>query len=146
MKTILNLYAAFLKTANCSSSLVLLAIRLWIAKIFWTSGYLKITSWESTIWLFTEEHPVPFLPPLFAAISGTTFELACSVMLVLGLGARVATLPLLAMTAVIQFTYQNDIEHFYWAFLLAAILTMGPGKLSVDYLIKKRFGGTLESK
>ncbi len=57
----------------------------------------------------------------------------------LGLGARLATLPMLAMVAVIQFTYDNNMEHFYWAMLLATILCFGPGKLALDHFIRARF-------
>jgi len=56
---------------------------------------------------------VPFLPPVFAAIMGTIFEISCPILLTLGLGTRLATLPLLVMTAVIQFTYDQNIQHAY---------------------------------
>lgn len=120
-------------------NLVLLAARLWMAKIFWQSGMVKIGNWDNTLYLFKEEYHVPLLPPSIAALFATSFELACPVFLVLGLGARLATLPMLAMVAVIQFTYDNNMEHFYWAMLLATILCFGSGKLALDHLIKARF-------
>jgi hypothetical protein len=49
------------------------------------------------------------------------------------------------MACVIQFVLgasnpdYDSVEHFYWMFLLAMIVTRGPGPLSVDYLIRKRF-------
>lgn len=46
---------------------------------------------------------------------------------------------MLAMTTVIQFTYEYSNEHYYWAILLATILCYGPGRLSIDSLITKRF-------
>jgi len=145
-KTILSAFRLFLTTVSASNHVLLLAMRLWIANIFWKSGILKINDWDSTIMLFTDEHPVPYLNPQFAALSGTTFELLCPILLVLGFGSRLATLPLLAMTAVIQFTYMQHEQHYYWAFLLATILCFGSGKISVDHLIKNRFGYLLEKR
>jgi len=139
-KNILSLFSLFLTTVSASSHVLLLAMRLWVANIFWKSGILKLNNWDSTLMLFTDEHPVPYLSPQFAALSGTTFELLCPILLTLGLGSRLATLPLLAMTAVIQFTYMQHEQHYYWAFLLGAILCFGPGRISADYLIKRRFG------
>src|SRR5215831_4809876 len=60
----------------------------------------KMASWEFTVQLFVDEYKVPILPPEFAALLATTFELSCSTLLVLGLATRVATLPLLGMIAV----------------------------------------------
>ena len=117
---------------------LLLGMRLWIASIFWKSGVLKIQDFDTAILLFTEEHPVPFLSPVIAAALGTFFELVCPVMLALGLGSRLATLPLLAMTAVIQFTYLDNIQHYYWAMLLITILIFGPGKWSADEWIWRK--------
>ena len=120
-------------------SIILLIIRLWVANIFWKSGYLKLTNFDNTIELFTSEHPVPFMTPLVAAISGTFFEVTCSVLLAFGLLARFASLPLIFMTGVIYFTYAALDENIYWALLLATIATCGAGTFSLDYLIKKKF-------
>jgi putative oxidoreductase len=139
MQKIFNIYNKLLCVLNALANPMALIIRLWMAKIFWASGILKINDWSNTIYLFTNEHPVPFLPPLLAAISATTFELLCPVLLTVGFATRLATLPMLAMTAVINFTYDNSPEHYYWAILLGTILFYGPGKLSLDYFISKKF-------
>ncbi len=120
------------------SPLLLLSIRLWMAKIFWQAGMTKITDWNSTIMLFKYEYNVPFLPPEWAALFATSFELVCPILLVIGLMSRLATLPMLAMTVVIQFTYLDLTEHYYWGMLLLTILCCGAGRLSLDGMIKKR--------
>ena len=33
-------------------------------------------------------------------------------------------------------------DHFFWGLLLLIFLMRGPGKLSLDYLIRRRFMGT----
>lgn len=114
-----------------------LAARLAVGAIFFKSGLTKIANWDLTVMLFHDEYSVPILPPHIAAFLGTTAELACPIFIVLGLAARVATLPLLAMTFVIQtFVYpENWAEHLSWATLLLLILTRGAGSLSLDQLI-----------
>ena len=112
-----------------------LFIRLWMAEIFWSSGLSKIASFETTIDLFHEEYKVPLLPPELAATLGTATELSMPVLLALGLGARFAALPLIAMTLVIQFTYLDKAEHLYWMMLLGHIALRGAGALSLDALV-----------
>ncbi|MBV8939611.1 MAG: DoxX family protein [Alphaproteobacteria bacterium] len=140
MQTVIRFYTLFLHWLDAASPAMMLLVRLYIAHVFWASGILKISDWSTTLLLFTDEHPVPGLPPAVAAVLGTTFELCCPVLLTLGLAARLATLPLLVMTAVINFTYQQAPEHYHWALLLGMILFFGPGRLSLDHLIARRAG------
>lgn len=117
---------------------VLLAVRLTMARIFFLSGLRKLEGWDSTVSLFAYEYKLPLLPPELAAALATATELICPLLLAMGLAARLATLPMLAMTAVIQLTYLQSMEHLYWALLLAVVLTMGPGAWSVDSRLRKR--------
>jgi putative oxidoreductase len=117
--------------------LIQVLFRLAIACVFLKAGLNKIASWELTVQLFADEYKVPVLPPDFAAAMSTTFEIGCSILLILGLGTRLATLPLLGMIAVIQtFVYPNAYaEHLTWASILLFLLTRGGGRLSVDRVI-----------
>ena len=125
--------------------LVFLAIRLWMAEIFFRSGLLKIQNLSGAVFLFSEVHPVPFLAPWLAAYLVTAIELVCPTLLALGLATRLAALPMLAMALVIQFVVGSAdpafymTEHYYWMFLLLVIITKGPGRLSLDYLLARRF-------
>ena len=122
-------------------SLLLLIFRFSIGTVFWHAGLTKIASWQTTVALFQQEYKVPLLPPELAAYMATTVELTCPVLLVLGLVARLATLPMLAQTFVIEaFVYPEDwIEHLTWASMLLLILSRGPGALSVDHWIARWF-------
>jgi putative oxidoreductase len=115
--------------------------RVAIAAVFWNSGLTKIASWQTTIVLFRDEYKVPVLPPELAAALAASVELTCPVLLVLGLLTRLATLPMLGMTFVIGvFVYPEDwIEHLGWAASLLFILTRGPGWISLDHLLARRF-------
>src|SRR5690349_936755 len=116
-------------------------LRFSIASVFWHSGMTKIASWDTTIALFRDEYMVPILPPELAAGLAATVELTCPVLLVLGLATRLATLPMLGMTFVIEvFVYPEQwIEHLMWASILVFILTRGPGALSLDRVIARKF-------
>ena len=114
-------------------------MRLSIAVVFWDAGVVKITSWQPTVALFANEYKVPLLPPEIAAILAATVELTCPVLLVLGLATRLATLPMLGMTFVIETFVYPDLWriHLMWVTILLFILTRGPGALSLDYLIAR---------
>ncbi len=117
--------------------LIQLLFRLAIATVFIKAGLTKIASWELTVQLFADEYKVPVLPPDLAATMAASFELGCSVLLVLGLATRLATLPLLGMILVIQtFVYPHAYaEHLTWASILIFLLTRGGGPWSVDRAI-----------
>lgn len=120
-----------------------LAIRLYVANVFFKSGLVKIGNWDGTLYLFANEYRVPLLPPETAAVLGTLGELALPPLLALGLAGRFAALGLSALNivAVVSFWHvlaENEaarMSHFYWGLLLAVTLLHGPGRLSIDYLL-----------
>lgn len=123
-----------------------LGIRLLVASVFFKSGLVKIQSWSSTLALFENEYDVPFLPPELAAYLGTGAELALPVLLVLGLGGRLAAAGLFALNvvAVLSFPDLSEVglrDHQYWGLLLLVTLLHGPGRLSVDHFIRRKFLG-----
>ena len=120
-------------------SIIQLAMRIAVGAVFFNSGLLKINSWEFAIKLFQDEYKVPLLDPVWAARLATFNELTFSVLLIIGLATRIATLPLLGMIAVIQtFVYpQAWTEHMLWASILVFLLTRGPGEWSFDYLVER---------
>ena len=115
-------------------SMLQLLFRLGVASVFLKAGLTKIASWPVTVQLFQDEYKVPVFSPELAATLATTFELGCSTMLILGLGTRLATLPLLGMLFVIQtFVYPGAwSEHLVWGSILLFLLTRGGGALSLD--------------
>ena len=116
-----------------------LLFRLAIAAVFLRPGLTKIASWEPTVAMFRDEFKVPLLSPETAAALAATFEIGGSLLLIAGLATRLATLPLLAMIAVIQcFVYPSAWpEHLTWASILLFLLTRGAGSISLDRLIAR---------
>lgn len=137
MNSVLVLYARFEKILQAFSPAVDLAIRLYIAWVFFKSGLLKVQSWESTLALFEYEFAVPLLSPAVAASLGAAAELGLPVLLALGLAGRFAALALFAFNviAVISYPDLSDVgrqHHLYWGMLLAMLAVHGPGRLSAD--------------
>ena len=122
-------------------SWIQLAMRIAIAGVFFDAGLLKYRSWELTVLLFRDEYKVPLFDPALAARMATFNELTFSALLFLGLATRLATLPFLGMIAVIQTVVypQAWVEHLTWASTLVFLLTRGPGAISLDHLIWRRW-------
>jgi putative oxidoreductase len=108
-----------------------------IAGVFLRAGLQKAGSWESTVQLFRDEYMVPVLPPVAAAGLAASFEIGCSILLLLGLGTRLAALPLFGMILVIQlFVYpQAWPEHLTWGSILLFLAARGGGAIAADRLL-----------
>lgn len=124
--------------------LVDLVIRIFIAMVFFKAGLTKLASWSSTVALFENEYAVPLLSPEVAALLGTTVELVFPVLLVLGLGTRLSAFVLFVfnIVAVISYPDLGEVglrDHQMWGLLLLVTLLHGPGALSLDHLIGRRF-------
>jgi putative oxidoreductase len=87
----------------------------------------------------TAAHP---LVPVPAVVTGTLLgyaEFLLPIMLLIGFGTRFAALGLLAATALIQLYAPLETlwsVHIFWAAILAVLVSQGPGKMSVDHLVR----------
>jgi len=135
----IRLHQAIALLGRFPPSILQLMFRVAIAAVFWSSGLTKIASWDTTIALFRDQYMVPLLPPEIAAIISATIELSCSALIVVGLATRLATLPLLGMTFVIEvFVYPEYwTQHLMWASVLLFLLTKGPGVFSLDHYARR---------
>jgi putative oxidoreductase len=129
-------------------ALLALPLRAAVATVFWNSGMVKLANWDTTVALFVDEYQVPLLPPEFAAYMAASIELTTPVLLVLGLLTRGVSFVLLGMTTVIEiFVYpQAWPTHIQWAAMLLILLCRGPGELSVDHLLWRRFRPVLDAE
>jgi NADH dehydrogenase/putative oxidoreductase len=114
-----------------------LAMRLWLAQIFFVSGLLKVSQWEHALLLAANEYPVSWLDPLHAAWLGAATETIGSLLLALGLGTRFAAVPLLGLAVVIQLAYRPLDTHLFWAALFLWFAVRGAGPLSLDHAIAR---------
>jgi putative oxidoreductase len=144
--------------ARIPHSLIALLARFSIAAVFWKSGQTKIEGlkidivdgtfnpgWprlsDSAIDLFRDEYKVPLIPPEFAAPLAATAEHMLPLLILIGLATRLSAFGLLVMTAVIQiFVYPGAYPtHGVWAAVLLYLVARGPGALSMDHWIDRRY-------
>src|SRR5260370_19827214 len=92
---------------NPLQSLFALGARLYVSWQFLKSGYLKVTSWDSTIYLFENEYHTPVLSPHVAAVAGSFGELFFPTLLVLGLVSRLGAIGLFAVNAMAVKSYSR---------------------------------------
>ena len=124
-------------------ALLALPLRLAVATVFWKSAQSHLANWDTTLYMFETDYALPFLPPAPAAYLAVAIEVTTPILLVLGLLTRAAALVLLGMTMVIEvFVYPEAWPtHVQWAAMLFVLLARGPGKLSLDWLIRRRLLG-----
>ena len=141
-------HSAFGRLLDKLQPLALLAARIYIAKIFIWSGWLKLTAWDQTVELFTSEYHVPVLSPLPAAVLGTFGELFFPTLLVLGLFGRIGALGTFAVNAMAVISYSHVLfgegfeaaigQHILWGTLTLGLTVFGPGALSLDRLLERQ--------
>jgi len=114
-----------------------LLIRLALAEIFFVSGVLKLTNWNTAIDLATNEYPVSFMSPITAAYVGVSIEVVGAVLLAAGFMTRYAAVPMLILSLVIQFAYKPFDGQLFWAALFGWYAIVGAGPLSLDGLMRR---------
>jgi putative oxidoreductase len=119
--------------------------RITLGVLFVSTGWGKVHSLEKVTAFFTELGiPAPGLNAHVVSF----VELFGGALLVIGLGSRLAALPLMASMAVAILTAQREqihglpdlfglVEWTYLALLLWVAIA-GPGKVSVDHLLNRR--------
>ncbi len=138
-----------LARAIAQPSFTQLMLRLGLAVPFWRSG---VNKWDGflqlndvAVLLFSSEFqlhlpggPYPYPAPAVVAFASGTAEILLPILLVLGLGTRLAALGLLAMTVIVELTVPDGWPiHVTWAAMALGIMAWGPGRLSLDHLLAK---------
>jgi putative oxidoreductase len=127
--------------AKLPAEIPLLAVRIFPAAVFWTSGRTKVDGLSikaSTFALFEDIYAIPIVPPHLAAIMASVAEHVFPILLVLGLVTRLSALALLGMTLVIQtFVFPEAwMTHGLWAAAFLTVIKFGPGRISLDRVFR----------
>jgi putative oxidoreductase len=142
-------------------ALVALGLRFIVARVFFLAGQAKISgptipialfnrSGDFTIVLPSEIKPSTFelfqtqyaalpLPPAVAAYLFTYAEFVLPICLVLGFATRLSALTLLIMTVLVQVYVMPEAlwtTHVYIFAILMVLMSVGPGAISLDALIR----------
>ncbi|MEF1173927.1 DoxX family protein [Vibrio sinaloensis] len=142
IKNMLNHYDALIeKSQSVVVPLLLLFCRVWVAWVFFNAGLTKISTWDSTLFLFEYEYQVPLLPWQLAAYLGTGAELILPIFVALGLLTRPTAAMLFAFNIIAVVSYpvlweQGFYDHQLWGLMILIVVVWGPGPLSVDKLLR----------
>ena len=133
-----------IRIVNQAQDGLAVVFRLAMAQVFWAAGMSKIASWSSTLDLFAYEYAVPLIPSTLAAYMATGAELLFPVLLVIGLGTRVAAGGLFILNAVAAISYPDISpaginDHYFWGAVLLSLFFYGPGRLSLDHFIARKW-------
>ncbi|MDF1642842.1 MAG: DoxX family protein [Pseudomonadales bacterium] len=122
-----------------------IALRIWIARVFFLSGLTKIQTWETTLLLFEYEYAVPVISSQLAAYMATAGELILPALIALGLFTRFGLAGLFVLNLVAAISYPDISpagiqQHIMWGLLMVVLLIHGPKLFSVDRWLDKKFG------
>jgi putative oxidoreductase len=140
--TALRLQARFGAFVDKLQPLFALAVRLYLARVFFASGLVKLSNWNSTLALFENEYHVPLLSPQLAAWLGTGAEIGLPVLLALGLGTRFAAIALFLFNIVAVMSYPDLSDaglkdHMLWGALMLVTFVYGPGRYALDRWLER---------
>jgi NADH dehydrogenase/putative oxidoreductase len=112
-----------------------LALRIALGQAFLVSALLKLSNWDTALFLSEYEYPVPWLDPGLHAAASVSIELGGAIALVLGLGTRVAAAAMAALTLSVQVYYRELDLHLAWLALFAWWIAHGAGRFSLDRVL-----------
>ena len=105
MITVFNKLQAILNGTRSIDFLAPLAIRLYLAPIFWVAGTQKLTAFDSTVdWFGNTEYGLGLPFPYLMAGLATWAEIIGAILLLIGLAVRWVSIPLMATMLVAALT------------------------------------------
>ncbi|MDC1107355.1 DoxX family protein [Prolixibacteraceae bacterium] len=123
------------------SDLALLLLRIALGGLMITHGWAKWDSFDTLV--AKGQFPNIIISVKFSLILAIFAEFCCSVLIIIGAFTRIATIPLIftMLVAILVVHLGDPISAKEMAILylvgFTSILIMGPGKLSIDAMIKK---------
>lgn len=132
--------------------IALLLVRLSLAAVFVQSGWGKVHDLAKVTGYFTELGiPAPHANAVFVSF----IELGCGALLLMGLGSRLAALPLIPNMAVAIISARRDdihgladlfaLDESLYIVLSLVVVAFGPGLVSLDTLVARMFGGSTDA-
>lgn len=132
--------------SQLARDITLLFLRIGFGAVFFRSYQTKVEDGtlfeltDTTYFLFEEEYAGVPIPADIAAPLATYAEFFLPLLLLLGLGTRVAAAGLVMMTLVIQLFVYPDAwwnPHMNWVAMGLILIVFGPGRIALDHVIGK---------
>jgi len=138
-------YETYKGTVNKSQDVSLLFIRLVLAYGFLNPALMKVKNIDGIIsWFTSMGMPLPALNAYLA----TTTEMLGVLLLTMGFGVRIINIPLMItmIVAIVTVHWSGGFEAgnngfeipLYYLLMLFLLLTHGAGKISLDYILRKK--------
>lgn len=148
-----NTLIGFNRLLDQLRSPLLLAFRLYVAYVFFSSGWQKINNWEMTLTLFEYEYAVPLVSYQIAAVLATAGELILPIFLIAGLATRLSAIALSVLNIVAVVSYYDALAkvgqvtpHIFWGACLLTNIAYGAGFFSLDRWISSRYPTQTQSR
>jgi putative oxidoreductase len=133
--------------------MALLLVRCSLSAVFVPSGWGKIHDLAKVTGYFTELGiPLPHANALLVSLT----ELVCGALLLVGLGARLAALPIVANMTVAIITAKRDdvhgvvdmfaLDEFLYIVMSLVVVAFGSGLFSLDTLVLRIMGRSVVSR
>ena len=142
-----RLYRALIAFVHTLADLPPLIFRLVLAYGFYEPAMQKAKNFDSIVQWFGDDLHIPF--PLLNAYMAVATECAGVALMILGLATRLISVPMMVimLVAIATVHYQHGFAAkdngfeipFYYLCMLFSLFVTGPGRISVDYLVKRKF-------
>ena len=143
MKTLIKAYDGFSDTLSKAAGIPLLFLRLILAYGFYQPAMNKIKDVNAIGgWFESMSYPFPYVSAYLVTIT----EGLGVILLLLGLGTRIISVPLMIVMLVAIFSVHfangfsagnNGYEiPLYYLLMIFTLFVMGPGRISLDHLIR----------
>ena len=113
-----------------------LAIRLWLAQMFFVSGALKLTHWQAAVDLASHGHPIAWMSPASGYV-GVSIEVLGGALLAAGFMTRYCAAPMLILSVMAQFDYMPLDNQLFGMVLCGWYVVFGAGPIAIDTLLRR---------
>jgi putative oxidoreductase len=114
-----------------------LAIRLWLAQMFFVSGALELTRWQTVHHLASHGYSVAWMSPASAAYVGVSIEVLGGALLAAGFMTRYCAALMLTLSVIVQFDRMPLDSQLFGAVLCGWYTVFGAGPIAIDTLLRR---------
>jgi NADH dehydrogenase/putative oxidoreductase len=122
---------------NRAAPFIDLAVRAWLAQLFWMQGISGVADWHAALAQTPGLAATLAMHPHSLAVALTCARIALPLLLLAGFATRLAALPLAALSLASAIAHPGQDAPFLWALLTGWYVMLGAGPLSLDRLVAR---------